>query len=76
MLGVAVSFALTFSVIDLVNWIMGLLSGNNISRPIVESPNQIHVVLILAFIMGAIFGTGIDNCSGSSLSVGLILARC
>lgn len=55
-LGISVSFALTFSVIDFVNWIVGLVQGNNIARPIVESPNQIYVVLCLAFLMGSIFG--------------------
>mmetsp|Transcript_18063 Transcript_18063/g.45237 ORF Transcript_18063/g.45237 Transcript_18063/m.45237 type:complete len:251 (+) Transcript_18063:402-1154(+) len=55
-LGISVSFALTFSVIDLVNYTVGFVQGNTIARPIVESPNQVHVVLILAFFMGAIFG--------------------
>ncbi|CAD7926904.1 unnamed protein product [Amoebophrya sp. A25] len=55
-LGISVSFALTFSVIDLVNYTVGLVQGNTMARPIVESPNQIHVVLILAFVMGATFG--------------------
>lgn len=55
-LGISVSFALTFSVIDFVNWMVGLVQGNTIARPIVESPNQIYVVLTLAFVMGSIFG--------------------
>lgn len=56
MLGVSVSLALTFSLIDAINFCVGLCQGNTMSRPIVESPNQIHTILCLAVLMGGIFG--------------------
>lgn len=55
-LGVSVSFALTFSVIDMVNYCVGCCQGNNLARPLVESQNQIYLILCVAFVMGGIFG--------------------
>ena len=44
-LGISVAFALTFSVIDLVNYVIGFLQGDTLARPWVESQNQISLVL-------------------------------
>ena len=55
-LGISVSFALTFSVIDLVNYVLGFVQGHNNAKPLVESPSQIYLVLCIALLMGAIFG--------------------
>jgi len=61
MLGVSVSLALTFSVIDVVNFVFGLFQGNTMSRPVIESPNQIHLGICLAVLMGGIFGCIFGN---------------
>eukprot|EP00929_Paragymnodinium_shiwhaense_P031650 TRINITY_DN17686_c0_g1_i2.p1 TRINITY_DN17686_c0_g1~~TRINITY_DN17686_c0_g1_i2.p1 ORF type:complete len:233 (-),score=44.14 TRINITY_DN17686_c0_g1_i2:225-923(-) len=54
-LGTSVAFALTFSVVDLVNYILGFLQVA-VAKPFVESPSQVYMVLITALIMGGIFG--------------------
>merc|ERR1712048_86749 len=54
-LGTAVAFALTFSVVDLVNYILGFLQVS-IAKPFVESASQVYVVLATALVMGAVFG--------------------
>jgi len=54
-LGTSVAFALTFSVVDLVNYILGFLQVS-IAKPFVESESQVYMVLITALIMGGIFG--------------------
>jgi len=54
-LGVSVAFALTFSVVDLINYVLGFLQSE-VAKPLVESPRQIQLVLIIALIMGATFG--------------------
>eukprot|EP00419_Tripos_fusus_P017021 CAMPEP_0172747980 /NCGR_PEP_ID=MMETSP1074-20121228/144028_1 /TAXON_ID=2916 /ORGANISM="Ceratium fusus, Strain PA161109" /LENGTH=130 /DNA_ID=CAMNT_0013579631 /DNA_START=255 /DNA_END=647 /DNA_ORIENTATION=- len=54
-LGTAVAFALTFSVVDLVNYILGFLQVS-IAKPFVESASQVYVVLATALVMGGIYG--------------------
>merc|ERR1712113_317108 len=54
-LGTSVAFALTFSVVDLVNYVLGFLQVS-IAKPFVESSSQVYMVLISALITGAIFG--------------------
>jgi len=54
-LGISVAFALTFSVVDLINYVLGFLQSD-VAKPLVESPRQIHLVLLVALIMGALFG--------------------
>lgn len=54
-LGVSVSFALVFSIVDLVNYLMGFLRAS-VARPVVESPHQVYLVMTIAMIMGATFG--------------------
>eukprot|EP00397_Hematodinium_sp_SG-2012_P049282 GEMP01056787.1.p1 GENE.GEMP01056787.1~~GEMP01056787.1.p1 ORF type:complete len:225 (+),score=24.92 GEMP01056787.1:77-751(+) len=55
LLGVAVSFALTFSVVDMINYVLGFLQ-TSVAKPLVESVRQIQLVLLVALIMGGIFG--------------------
>eukprot|EP00448_Togula_jolla_P028726 CAMPEP_0170625556 /NCGR_PEP_ID=MMETSP0224-20130122/30823_1 /TAXON_ID=285029 /ORGANISM="Togula jolla, Strain CCCM 725" /LENGTH=167 /DNA_ID=CAMNT_0010952141 /DNA_START=193 /DNA_END=696 /DNA_ORIENTATION=+ len=54
-LGTSVAFALTFSVVDLVNYILGFLQVS-VAKPFVESASQVYMVLTTALIMGGIFG--------------------
>mmetsp|Transcript_15460 Transcript_15460/g.48660 ORF Transcript_15460/g.48660 Transcript_15460/m.48660 type:complete len:233 (-) Transcript_15460:153-851(-) len=54
-LGTSVAFALTFSVVDLVNYILGFLQVS-IAKPFVESAAQVYMVLACALVMGAVFG--------------------
>jgi len=54
-LGTSVAFALTFSVVDLVNYILGFLQVA-IAKPFVESASQVYMVLFSALIMGGLFG--------------------
>mmetsp|Transcript_33794 Transcript_33794/g.102104 ORF Transcript_33794/g.102104 Transcript_33794/m.102104 type:complete len:233 (-) Transcript_33794:11-709(-) len=54
-LGTSVAFALTFSVVDLVNYILGFLQVS-VAKPFVESAAQVYMVLGTALIMGAVFG--------------------
>lgn len=54
-LGVSVAFALTFSVVDLINYVLGFLQVS-IAKPLVESTSQVYSVLMLALVMGGIFG--------------------
>lgn len=55
LLGTSVAFALTFSVVDLVNYILGFLQVS-IAKPFVESTSQVYMVLATALAMGALFG--------------------
>lgn len=55
MLGVSVCFAFTFSALDLINWAVGSCQGQE-SRPVVESPTQVYLVLGAACVLGAVFG--------------------
>lgn len=54
-LGVSVAFALVFSVVDLVNYMMGFLRAS-VARPVVESSHQVYLIMTIALIMGATFG--------------------
>merc|ERR1711879_771570 len=54
-LGTSVAFALTFSVVDLVNYVLGFLQVS-IAKPFVESASQVYMVLTTSLIMGALFG--------------------
>jgi len=54
-LGTSVAFALTFSVVDLVNYVLGFLQVS-IAKPFVESANQVYLVLTVALVMGGLFG--------------------
>ena len=61
LLGVALWFALTFSIMDLCNffgqWVVSKFTkGRRIWQPIVSTPTQICVVLASAVIMGMFFG--------------------
>ncbi|CEL92515.1 unnamed protein product [Vitrella brassicaformis CCMP3155] len=54
-LGVSVAFALTFSVVDLINYFLGFLQPNG-AKPLVESKSQVMLVLSIALVMGGLFG--------------------
>merc|ERR1712008_337041 len=54
-LGTSVAFALTFSVVDLVNYVLGFLQSS-VAKPFVESAAQVYMVLATALVMGGIFG--------------------
>jgi len=69
LLGVSVSLALVFSVIDAINFVVGLCQGNTMARPIVESPNQIHLLLCLGAFLGAIFGFIFGNFQVADVDV-------
>merc|ERR1712093_546253 len=53
-LGVSVSFALTFSLVDLCNYVAGFQVS--VAKPLVESNEQVYLILIVSLIMGGIFG--------------------
>jgi len=55
-LGLSVAFALTFSIVDVVNWLMGFCQVSQVSKPLVESGNQVNLVLAVSLMMGLIFG--------------------
>ncbi|EER16923.1 conserved hypothetical protein, partial [Perkinsus marinus ATCC 50983] len=46
-LGVSVSFALTFSVVDMINYLLGFLQVV-VARPLVESTSQVYLVTLLS----------------------------
>lgn len=54
-LGLAVAFALTFSIVDLLNYILGFCQSS-VAKPIVESSQQVYLVLVVSLAMGVIFG--------------------
>mmetsp|Transcript_26303 Transcript_26303/g.46580 ORF Transcript_26303/g.46580 Transcript_26303/m.46580 type:complete len:233 (-) Transcript_26303:50-748(-) len=54
-LGTAVAFALTFSVVDLVNYVLGFLQVS-VAKPFVESAAQVYMVLACSLVMGGLFG--------------------
>ena len=54
-LGVSVAFALVFSMVDLVNYLMGFLRAS-VARPVVESSHQVYLIMTIALVMGATFG--------------------
>eukprot|EP00922_Rhytidocystis_sp_ex-Travisia-forbesii_P033737 GHVS01050118.1.p1 GENE.GHVS01050118.1~~GHVS01050118.1.p1 ORF type:complete len:301 (+),score=49.25 GHVS01050118.1:283-1185(+) len=55
LLGISIAFALTFSLVDLINYTMGLVQ-HTLARPLVESKNQVYLVLCLSLVKGALFG--------------------
>eukprot|EP00811_Abedinium_folium_P009098 NODE_18409_length_894_cov_7.049544.p1 GENE.NODE_18409_length_894_cov_7.049544~~NODE_18409_length_894_cov_7.049544.p1 ORF type:complete len:238 (+),score=74.79 NODE_18409_length_894_cov_7.049544:94-807(+) len=54
-LGLAVAFALTFSIVDVLNYILGFFQ-QTIAKPIVESSQQVYLVLVVSLAMGVVFG--------------------
>merc|ERR1719265_1487912 len=54
-LGLSVAFALTFSIVDVLNYLLGFCQSS-IAKPIVESSQQVYLVLIVSLVMGVIFG--------------------
>jgi len=54
-LGLSIAFALTFSTVDILNYIMGFWQ-QTVARPLVESTTQVYLVLCCSIVMGAIFG--------------------
>ncbi|GAW83531.1 hypothetical protein, conserved [Plasmodium gonderi] len=54
-LGISISFALTFSLIDLINYLIGFIQGS-ITRPLIESVAQVYLILLFTITMGGIFG--------------------
>lgn len=55
LLGLSVSFALTFSIVDMLNYALGFCRSGP-SRPIVESGQQVYLVLAVSLTMGVAFG--------------------
>merc|ERR1712048_1527898 len=55
MLGLAVAFALTFSIVDVLNYLLGFFQ-NSVAKPIVESAQQVYLVLVVSLAMGVVFG--------------------
>ncbi|GIX65755.1 uncharacterized protein BcabD6B2_51900 [Babesia caballi] len=55
LLGLSISFALTFTIVDLVNYFMSMFE-TSIARPLVESKPQVLVILCVACVMGGVFG--------------------
>merc|ERR1711994_510453 len=54
-LGLAVAFALTFSIVDVLNYVLGFCQ-NSVAKPIVESSQQVYLVLVISLAMGVVFG--------------------
>lgn len=54
-LGVSVAFALTFSLVDVVNYLFSFIQSS-ISKPLVESREQAYMVLFFTLVMGGTFG--------------------
>ncbi|KEP65181.1 UNVERIFIED_CONTAM: membrane protein, putative [Hammondia hammondi] len=55
LLGIAVAFALTFSLVDMVNYLLGFFQSA-VAKPLVESKEQVNLVLCTALLMGGLFG--------------------
>ncbi|EPR60616.1 putative membrane protein [Toxoplasma gondii RUB] len=55
LLGIAVAFALTFSLVDMVNYLLGFFQSS-VAKPLVESKEQVNLVLFTALLMGGLFG--------------------
>lgn len=55
-LGISVAFALTFSLVDMVNYLLGFFFQNTVAKPLVESREQVTLVLTVALLMGGVFG--------------------
>merc|ERR1711953_518032 len=54
-LGLAVAFALTFSIVDVLNYVLGFCQST-IAKPIGESSQQVYLVLVVSLAMGVVFG--------------------
>ncbi len=94
LLGIALWFALTFSVMDLLNFsgqycVNKLSNGRRAWKPIISSPSQICVVLVVAVSLGIFFGIvfGVldveDNETGGlqhdhrvTIPIGTIICAC
>eukprot|EP00922_Rhytidocystis_sp_ex-Travisia-forbesii_P025739 GHVS01037752.1.p1 GENE.GHVS01037752.1~~GHVS01037752.1.p1 ORF type:complete len:295 (+),score=68.76 GHVS01037752.1:166-1050(+) len=55
LLGISIAFALTFSLVDLINYSMSLFQ-HTLARPLVEAKNQVYLVLCVSLLKGALFG--------------------
>lgn len=55
LLGISVSFALTFALVDVLNYAGGFVQMTY-ARPLVESQPQVFLVLTTSLIMGGLFG--------------------
>ncbi|PHJ17685.1 membrane protein [Cystoisospora suis] len=55
LLGISVAFALTFSLVDMVNYLLGFFQSA-VAKPLVESKEQVNLVLLVALLMGGLFG--------------------
>merc|ERR1712217_218325 len=55
LLGLAVAFALTFSIVDVLNYVVGFMQAT-IAKPVVESAQQVYMVLVVSLAMGVVFG--------------------
>eukprot|EP01068_Selenidium_serpulae_P005552 Selendium_serpulae@DN4077_c1_g1_i2.p1 len=55
LLGSSVSFALVFSLVDVVNYVLGFFQHQS-ARSLVESKQQVNMVVLVALVLGAIFG--------------------
>merc|ERR1712232_1094243 len=49
------AFALTFSIVDVLNYLIGFFQST-VSKPIVESTQQVYLVLLVSLAMGLVFG--------------------
>ncbi|CDI78101.1 hypothetical protein, conserved [Eimeria acervulina] len=54
-LGVSVAFALTFSLVDVVNYLFSFFQSS-VAKPLVESREQAYMVLFFTLVMGGVFG--------------------
>lgn len=54
-LGVSVSFALTFTIIDLLNCVVGLIRPQ-VAKTLIDSKSQVYVIMCITLLMGGIFG--------------------
>lgn len=55
-LGVAVTFSLCFTVVDLTNHAAAACCANRGGRPLVESELQVMLVIVSSMLMGVVFG--------------------
>jgi len=55
-LGISVCFALLFSIIDLINYCTGYFCQGPNSKPLVDTENQVYLVVASAVLMGFLFG--------------------
>lgn len=54
-LGLAVAFALTFTIVDFLNYLVGFCQSS-VAKPMVESAQQVYLVLVVSLAMGVSFG--------------------